>query len=335
MESLRYHLLFCRQAIAIIILIGIVGCGGSLHLANQEVIWVDNDQYHLPQPPAEREPDYAWGFIHRSFLHPVVRFLNFSRYFSSNRAENINALGEVPNSSWYTNRHVHKRMTKAQLITGPRQDNGPDLDGTWTIVQGKTEGVTPGFQIRDQKGAVYVIKFDPIDYPELTTGPEIIGTLFFYAAGYNTPENYLVHFNPKKLVIAKGAKIVDRKGITRQMTEADLSEVLARISHRPDGTTRALASKFLPGKRLGPFSYRVRREDDPNDVYHHRNRRELRGFKVVASFLNHVDAKEQNSLDMYITKSGRSYVIQNLDQPATNTKKVSTITDPRKRVSSL
>ena len=29
------------------------------------------------------------------------------------------------------------------------------------------------------------------------------------------------------------------------------------------------------------------------------------------------------------------YVIPNLDQPATNTKKVSTITDPRKRVSSL
>ena len=29
------------------------------------------------------------------------------------------------------------------------------------------------------------------------------------------------------------------------------------------------------------------------------------------------------------------YIIPNLDQPATNTKKVSTITDPRKRVSSL
>ena len=31
----------------------------------------------------------------------------------------------------------------------------------------------------------------------------------------------------------------------------------------------------------------------------------------------------------------KSYLIPNLDQPATNTKKVSTITDPRKRVSSL
>ena len=31
----------------------------------------------------------------------------------------------------------------------------------------------------------------------------------------------------------------------------------------------------------------------------------------------------------------KDHLIPNLDQPATNTKKVSTITDPRKRVSSL
>jgi hypothetical protein len=109
-------------------------------------------------------------------------------------------------------------------------------------------------------------------------------------------------------VIGDGAKITDDKGKKRQMTEADLAEILRRVSHRPDGTIRALASKFLSGKPVGPFSYRSRRKDDPNDIYSHRNRRELRGLKVVASFLNHVDIKGPNTLDMYVTEDGKSYV---------------------------
>jgi hypothetical protein len=153
-----------------------------------------------------------------------------------------------------------------------------------------------------------VIKFDPIDHPEMATAAEVISTLFLYAAGYNTPENYIVHFDPEKLVIGDGAKITDDKGKKRQMTEADLAEILRRVSHRPDGTIRALASKFLSGKPVGPFSYRSRRKDDPNDIYSHRNRRELRGLRVVASFINHVDIKGPNTLDMYVTEDDRSYV---------------------------
>jgi hypothetical protein len=298
---------FVRTAM-IIITLGAIGCGASYQLTNEDIMWVDDDTYNVSQAPKERDPNYHWDFIHRSFIYPVDRATDVPRYFSSNEAQNINALGEVPDSSWYTNRHARKRMTMEELITGPNAGTGPDLSGTWTIVKSKTQGVTPGFNIEDSKGDVYVIKFDPIDHPEMATAAEVISTLFFYAAGYNTPENYIVHFDPKKLVIGDGAKITDDKGKKRQMTEADLAEILRRVSHRPDGTIRALASKFLSGKPVGPFSYRSRRKDDPNDIYSHRNRRELRGLKVVASFLNHVDIKGPNTLDMYVTEDGKSYV---------------------------
>ena len=135
----------------------------------------------------------------------------------------------------------------------------------------------------------------------------MISTLFLSAAGYNTPENYVVYFDPNNLVVGEGAKITDAKGKKRPMTKADLQEILTRVSHS-DGKIRALASKFLSGKPIGPFSYRSRRKDDPNDIYPHRYRRELRGLRVIASFINHVDIKGPNTLDMYVTEDGKSYV---------------------------
>ncbi len=308
MKQLRCSMLFCIQTMAIITLIGIIGCGPSRHLTSQDIRWVDDDRYRVPQPPQKRDPNYTWDYFHRSFFYPVDRFLNPLRRLGSNDAANTNALGEVPDSSWYTNRHAHKRMTVSELVRGPNRGTGPDTSDVWTIVRSKTQGVTPGFDIRDQKGNVYVIKFDPIDHPEMATAAEAISTLFLYAAGYNTPENYIVHFDPEILVIGEGTRVTDHKGRKRQMTKVDLQEILARVSHRPDGTIRALASKFISGRPIGPFSYISRRKDDPNDIYHHRNRRELRGLKVVASFLNHVDIKGLNTHDFYVTENGTSYV---------------------------
>ena len=47
------------------------------------------------------------------------------------------------------------------------------------------------------------------------------------------------------------------------------------------------------------------------------------------------DGNLEKEYPKHFTPIDREYIIPNLDQPATNTKKVSTITDPRKRVSSL
>ena len=308
----KFCILFCVQIVAVIALFCIVGCGASHNLTTEDVVWVDDDRYHVPQPPKERDPHYAWDFIHRSFVYPIDRLTDFPRYLGYNKALNTNALGQVPNSSWHTNRHAYKRMTREELLAGPNKGTGPDTNGIWTIIKSKTQGVTPGFDIRDQKGDVYVIKFDPLDHPEMATAAEAISTLFFYAAGYNTPENYIVHFDPKQLVIGEGAKVKDSKREKRTMTEADLEEILARVSYLPNGEIRALASKFLSGKPIGPFSYRSRRKDDPNDIYFHRDRRELRGLKVIASFLNHVDIKGPNTLDMYVTEDGKNYVKHHL-----------------------
>ena len=104
------------------------------------------------------------------------------------RAQNLNTLGEVPDSSWFTNRMSRRVLSVDELVRGPNQGAGPDMSTTWRIVGAKTEGDTPGLRIRDGRGDVYFIKFDPQHWPQMATSAEIVGTKFFYAFGYHVPE---------------------------------------------------------------------------------------------------------------------------------------------------
>ena len=67
----------------------------------------------------------------------------------------VNTLGEVMDGPWFVNRHGRKRMTIEELVRGPRTARGgPPAEGQWAVIGAKTEGVTPGFTIRDPRGVV-------------------------------------------------------------------------------------------------------------------------------------------------------------------------------------
>ena len=120
----------------------------------------------------------------------------------------VNTLGGVPDSSWYTNRHKKRRMSIDELVRGPGNSNAPSKESPWRVVAAKTEGVTPGFTIRDAKGRLYQLKFDTIDNFEQGTGADVMGSKIFYALGYNTPENYLVYFGPEQLLVDEKTEFV-------------------------------------------------------------------------------------------------------------------------------
>ena len=158
-------------------------------------------------------------------------------------------------------------------------------------------GIAPGFTIRDGEGDLYFIKFDPPANPDMASGAEVISTKFFYAFGYHVPENYIATVRRESIVIGEGALIDDDNGRRRQMDTRDLDLLLKRVAHSPDGSYRALASKALEGKPVGPFRYYGTRPDDPNDIFPHEHRRELRGLLVFCAWLNHDDSRSINSLD--------------------------------------
>ena len=141
------------------------------------------------------------------------------------------------------------------------------------------------------------------------SGAEAVVTKVLYAAGYNVPRNSVVYFEPGQLQIGPRAKVPDGDGGKRPMTPKDLRKILDHITPQADGTLRCLASQFLTGKPVGVFNYNGRRPDDPNDRVDHEHRRELRGLRVIGSWLNDADRRAANTLDMYVTEGdGRRYV---------------------------
>jgi len=268
-------------------------------------LWHDPD--NLPSPlPEERDLSQLYDFIINTF------FLRPGGDEEIPEAANVNTLDEVPDSSWFTNRIGRKTLSLEELVRGPDQSGGPDPSGPWTVIAGKTQGITPGFRIRDARGDVYFMKFDPRGHPQLATSSEVIATAFFHAFGYYVPENYLVFVRKEQFTIAAEATLTDQEGKKRSFTEQDLEQIFRRVEHLPDGTVPALASLRLDGRPIGPFEYWDVRSDDLNDVFPHQHRRELRGLRLFAAWLNHDDSRSINTLDMYLGEPGAGHVRHHL-----------------------
>jgi hypothetical protein len=224
------------------------------------------------------------------------------------RAMNVNAIDEVPDSSWFTNRFGSGSLsTDAILADHPAEPQGP-----WTVIAGKSNGVTPGLQLSDSTGQRYFVKFDPPANPEMASGAEVISTRILYALGYHVPDNYIARLRREHLIIGEGATFKGPDGRKHPLTPADLDRVLQRAARRPDGSYRSVASRALEGIPVGPFKYEGTRPDDPNDIVPHEHRRELRGLRVFAAWLNHVDTKAENSLDTLVASGSRTIVRHHL-----------------------
>jgi hypothetical protein len=220
-------------------------------------------------------------------------------------ALNVNAWDEVPDSSWFTNRMGRRSLSFEEICAG--LEGHPPAEGSWVVSRVEDEGYTPKLRVRDRAGRTYILKFDP-SVPEKNSGAERISTLVLHAAGYNVPHNSIVYFRSSRLVLGEGAYYTDSIGKRRPLTPADLEAVLKKIKPLADGRYRGLASLYLPGKGAGKFKYTGTRRDDPNDIIPHERRRELRGLRVIAAWINHADTGDKNTYDAYITVNGRSYL---------------------------
>jgi hypothetical protein len=223
------------------------------------------------------------------------------------RAGNINTIGEVPDSSWFTNRLGYRSMTAEEIAKGPNTTDGP-AEGAWTVTSSKSDGVTPGFTVKDRTGERWFLKFDPPGHRAMATGTEVVVTKLMWALGYHVPENHIAYVRREQLVLGEGARFTPPGRNARAMKGSDIDNLLQRANREPNGSYRVVASKALPGKPVGRLRFVDTRPDDPNDIVPHQDRRELRAYGVFAAWLNHVDAKAINSLDVLVTEEGKSFV---------------------------
>jgi hypothetical protein len=246
------------------------------------------------------EPDLAYQTLENLFWRPGDKVLG-------QRAKNINTVDEVPDGPYFVNRAGRMPLTAAIVARAANTDAGP-APGKWSIISAKSDGVTPGFTIRDSAKTIWFVKFDPPGWRAMATGSEIVAAKLFWAAGYHTAEYHIGRLEPANLEIGKDTRITPPGEMARPMTTSDVSWLLSRADKDPDGSYRVILSKAAPGPPLGRIRFHGTRADDPNDVIPHEHRRELRGYFVFAAWLNHVDAKGINSLSALITENGRRFI---------------------------
>jgi hypothetical protein len=261
----------------------------------------DADRRHASCAPSVYVSPEMWDEADSVLFRPLSEAVGVA---TSGESIDVNNLDEVPDSSWFTNRLGARPMSVAELRLGgcdPANVLDPDAaaDGSWTIDKGKTSGASPGFRVSIPGKGKYLFKLDDAEQPELSSAATVVGSAAYHAVGYNTTCEQVVYFRPSLLKLIPGLHYkLGKLDDTRDFDRSALDRILRAASRRGD-SVRMVASAWLPGHTIGPFRYQGTRADDPNDVVAHEDRRELRANRVLAAWIGHVDAREQNGMDLW------------------------------------
>ncbi|HEX3763734.1 MAG TPA: hypothetical protein VHW23_33795 [Kofleriaceae bacterium] len=273
--------------------------------ANAPVVERVDDRRDVPKPPAERPFFLSFYNYNGVVQRPLTRAMELP---PPQRALGVNALDDVPDSTWFTNRIGVRDLTVDEVRTGPNQVGSPEQHRPWTVHENKTGAPELGLKITDARGIDFLLKFDLPAYPEEQTAAHVIVGKLLWACGYHTTDDYVVLFSPSDLVLAPDAARIDVFGDKHPFPRAELDEMLRDTGVGAGGRLRAMASRWIPGKLLGGIPGEGVREDDPNDRIPHELRRDLRGAYSVTAWLDHVDMLEDNFVDTWIADGGRHYV---------------------------
>jgi hypothetical protein len=290
------------------------------------IVWKDNDDLPVPEPKADETGGHAWWDAYRStYVEPFARLFDLgdtvprlaraARLAGPREAVNVNALDEVPDSTWFTDRTLRSRLSADELVRGPNYAPPLASDGPLAVLSASIAGTQPNLWVRDESGTEYLLQFDPRGFPALATGADVVSSRIFHALGWNVARYDVATIDPGRLEPAPDGRFTDRYGRERALRAEDLRVALASVERRTDGRLRATASPRLPGTEKGGFRMSGVRADDANDTIPHEDRRDLRGLRVVAAWLDHVDFRSGNTLDTFVADgpaSDRGHLVHHL-----------------------
>jgi hypothetical protein len=216
----------------------------------------------------------------------------------------VNSLDEVPDSSWFTGRIGVRPMSREELARGsckPEEllDGTAAADGAWTIDKGKLEGVTDGFRVMVPGKGHYLFKADDKNQPEHASAAQTVGVRMLHAAGYFVPCEQIVYFKPSVFRLKPKLRYKHQFADEKDFGQKELDAIFAH-SPRRGPFVRMQASAWVNGYILGGFQYEGTRADDPNDVVPHEDRRELRAKRLLNAWIDRVDERLANTLDVWM-----------------------------------
>lgn len=275
----------------------VTACGGGPRLfRNTTIVWRDLDRRPFRPPPEPRFAPEFWDAADHLVFRPAVAALALETHGES---QNVNALDEVPSSSWFENRIGIRPVSRDELALGACDDDSLP-EPPWRIISGKRDGASAGFVFEDARGIRFVLKADRPRQPQQASGADAIGAALYHAVGYHVPCNRVVTFDRSWVILDSHAALELPSGRARPMRSDDLEEALEHFGPASQSRLRGLASQALTGQSLGPWDYRGVWDRDLNDVIPHENRRELRAMFVLDAWVDHWDARQHNTLSTWI-----------------------------------
>lgn len=254
--------------------------------------------------PPEYESFVYWDLADKSVFRPMSEFFEAE---PAGEAVDVNSLDEVPDSSWFENRAGVRALTREEKEGGAcvgqallPKDAAPR---SWHVDQGKTDGVTPGFRVKIEGVGKFMLKADRLATPYRASAAEVVGSRLYWAAGFNTPCNFVHAVTPDVLALEPGLEALTSLGTKVPFDDKALASVLEQGTPLEGHRVRMGVSRWLPGRAVGPFTYDGVREDDPHDVVPHERRRELRGARLMAAWIGHYDAREQNTMTTWMSST--------------------------------
>jgi hypothetical protein len=260
------------------------------------------DPKHVTCAPEPYVSPVIWDGADNLLFRPLSEALAFE---ATTESVNVNSLDEVPDSAWFTNRIGAHPMSIEDVQRGacePAKLLDPDVapDGSWVIDKGKENGSSPGFRVAIAGKGKFMFKSDGA-VPEHASAASVVGAAAYNAVGFYTSCEQIVYIKRSLLKLTPGLRVTGNFLGGKPFDEKALDAVLA-VTARRGALLRFQASSWLPGRLVGPFRYEGTRDDDPNDVIPHENRRELRGGALLAAWVDHFDAREQNSMDSWVVE---------------------------------
>jgi hypothetical protein len=282
-------------------LVLLVACSSSeipsARFANAPPVRTIDDRHDVPaKPEARRYSKWLFNFDGQVY-RPLRRVLALE---SAARARGVSAIDEAPDSTWFTNRIGVRTVTPDEIRAAPGGVGSPEPHTPWTIRSTKIGGTSVGFIITDARGERFLVKFDSRGHPEAETGAHVIAGKLLWACGYNVTEDYIAFVRREDLILATDSVSEDVLGNKRPLDLATVERKLSLVERERDGRYRTMVSRMLPGKSLGGHPPIGTRDDDPNDVIPHEERRDLRGARAIFSWLDHVDVQDGQFLDAWV-----------------------------------
>ena len=120
---------------------------GKMRFENQAPVWKVNDRKNVAKKPREAHYPILATKAKAVLFRPADQALAVR---APRRALDVNALGEVPDSTWFTNRMGLRSLTVEDVARGPNR--GQEAQMPLEILKGKVGGKSIGFIVEDAAG---------------------------------------------------------------------------------------------------------------------------------------------------------------------------------------